>query len=392
MKVCKYCKWFQNDIKVCINENSDSYTDFVDNNDTCDNYEEKDEEESLSLVELYEPSYDEIIAGIRVNQINNLSEYEDEEWFENNVVLECEDLDNDKINLYLLKTKPLEEPFVIFIKEKPESNLIKHMKSEMKIYKNNLKEDETSMIEPFFDEFLSIAKKFNEQGHSGASADYTTPWISNALNKLLSFKTLSPLTGENDEWSEDDFGYDNIKMYQNKRNSSVFKYIYPNGEVKFEQINKIVFVDPMGLSYTNNNSSIPVTFPYTEPKDVYKNVDYFGNETDKELNFRDDLIEMFNEYFNNDYLNENIIDDFVNNYNLVTNDYEYYKNYSKYYERNKLKDREIVFEIGHDANKINYIKIININKIENTYLYVNWRIFGPETSDKLSKTSDLSCQ
>lgn len=46
------------------------------------------------------------------------------------------------------------------------------------------------------DNIISIVEMFSEQGHSSFSASYA---ISH-LTRLLEFKPLSPLTGEDDEW------------------------------------------------------------------------------------------------------------------------------------------------------------------------------------------------
>jgi hypothetical protein len=74
----------------------------------------------------------------------------------------------------------------------------------------------------FKDEILAICKKFSQSGQSGGSAPYTSAIISSVINKLCTFQTISPLTGEDDEWSEGSSDPDGI-LYQNKRNSAVFK-------------------------------------------------------------------------------------------------------------------------------------------------------------------------
>ena len=61
---------------------------------------------------------------------------------------------------------------------------------------------------------LELLTVFAKQGHSGCSADL----VSDLFNKLSRYKTLSPLTGKDDEWNN--VGND---MFQNKRNPAVFK-------------------------------------------------------------------------------------------------------------------------------------------------------------------------
>ena len=45
---------------------------------------------------------------------------------------------------------------------------------------------------------LHMVKEFADEGHSGFSASYALQ----CLKKLLNFKPLSPLTGEDDEWTD----------------------------------------------------------------------------------------------------------------------------------------------------------------------------------------------
>jgi hypothetical protein len=60
---------------------------------------------------------------------------------------------------------------------------------------------------------LHMIKEFADEGHSGFSASYAI----GILTKLLEFKPLTPLTGEDDEWTNvSDRGTGNIH-YQNKR-------------------------------------------------------------------------------------------------------------------------------------------------------------------------------
>lgn len=112
---------------------------------------------------------------------------------------------------------------------------------------------------------LHMVKEFADEGHSGFSASYALQ----CLQKLLRFKPLSPLTGEDDEWSEvsERSGYPH---YQNKRCSSVFKE-GKDGEAY--DIDGKVFWEwckdedgkPYKSYYTCRDSRVPVTFPYTVP-------------------------------------------------------------------------------------------------------------------------------
>ena len=111
---------------------------------------------------------------------------------------------------------------------------------------------------------LHMMKEFADEGHSGFSASYAI----SILTKLLDFKPLSPLTGEDSEWS-DVREYGPTPYYQNKRRSSVFK----DADGSCYDIDGKVFWewykdedDNISKSYyTCFESRVPVTFPYTVP-------------------------------------------------------------------------------------------------------------------------------
>ncbi len=112
---------------------------------------------------------------------------------------------------------------------------------------------------------IHMVHEFAEEGHSGFSANYALQ----CLHKLLKFKPLSPLTGEDDEWTEvsQRSGYPH---FQNKRCSSIFKD-GKNGEA-YDIDGKVFWEwckdedgNPYKSYYTNRESRVPVTFPYTVP-------------------------------------------------------------------------------------------------------------------------------
>jgi hypothetical protein len=117
---------------------------------------------------------------------------------------------------------------------------------------------------------LHMMQEFANEGHSGFSAGYAI----GILTKLLDFKPLTPLTGEDDEWVNVR-GYGVDAHYQNKRRSSVFKDA--NGEV-YDIDGKVFwdwFKDEDGNAvksyYTCRESRVPVTFPYVVPdKPIYE--------------------------------------------------------------------------------------------------------------------------
>ena len=120
---------------------------------------------------------------------------------------------------------------------------------------------------------IHMVHEFAEEGHSGFSANYALQ----CLHKLLKFKPLSPLTGEDDEWHEvsERSGYPH---FQNKRCSSVFKD-GKNGEA-YDIDGKVFWEwvrdedgNPYKSYYTCYESRVPVTFPYTVPDEpIYEYV------------------------------------------------------------------------------------------------------------------------
>lgn len=100
---------------------------------------------------------------------------------------------------------------------------------------------------------MELVLVFCTQGHSGLSGSYARQM----LDKLLDFQPLCPLTGDDSEWGECSPG-----VFQNRRCSHVFKDISRfNGQAY--DIQGKVFVDENGDGFTNSDSTVPITFPYT---------------------------------------------------------------------------------------------------------------------------------
>lgn len=137
----------------------------------------------------------------------------------------------------------------------PEGNLVSHARQELEI---------AGWFEPdvFYGEMMGQAvidlqKLFAMEGHSGMSAGLAT----SLFEKTSRFEPLTPLTGEDSEWTDVADG-----VFQNKRCSHVFK---ENGEAY--DINGRIFRDSDGACFTNGKSRVPVNFPYT-PTSEYVDV------------------------------------------------------------------------------------------------------------------------
>lgn len=99
-----------------------------------------------------------------------------------------------------------------------------------------------------------LVNVFSKQGHSGFSAHLCL----DVFAKVAAFKPLGPLTGEDSEWHEVTDG-----IYQNNRCSRVFR---ENGAAYDSE--GVIWRDPDGLTSTNFESRVPVTFPYTPSQRV----------------------------------------------------------------------------------------------------------------------------
>lgn len=122
-----------------------------------------------------------------------------------------------------------------------------HAKRELELLE---KTTPNAIIAPFKKEIIALAKAFAESGQSGGSAPFTASAISQAVKKLLLFETIAPLTGEDSEWTDVSEYSDGKLMFQNNRDSRIFKY--PNGKAYF--IEAIVFDGDIGGKFTGNGS------------------------------------------------------------------------------------------------------------------------------------------
>ena len=121
---------------------------------------------------------------------------------------------------------------------------------------------------------LKAFKSLLEDRHSGMSISITRQ----ILNQLLLGEPLSPITGEDErEW--EDVSYEGmpqgvIEEYQNKRMTSLFKYVYEDGTVKYSDVQRVIcyelFQDgshgyvPFYNGFMNNwiDEVKPITLPY----------------------------------------------------------------------------------------------------------------------------------
>ena len=128
------------------------------------------------------------------------------------------------------------------------TNSQSHAKRELEIL---AKTTPDAIVTPFTNEILALCEAFGKSGQSGGSAPYTASAISQAVKKLMMFETLAPLTGEDEEWTDITSHNDGKPMFQNNRDSRVFKDC-KDGKAYF--IEAIVFDGDIGGRFTGNGS------------------------------------------------------------------------------------------------------------------------------------------
>lgn len=145
------------------------------------------------------------------------------------------------------------------------SSSVEYAKSELA----RISKDGDEMQDTINKNIIDIVELFASQGHSGFTAGYAM----SILERLLHFKPLTPLTGEDDEWIDvsDEMGR---RCFQNKRCSSVFKTTDAQGNtIEVHDIDAIVCSDNGGLTwFTSSRFRKNVTFPYeppTHPEKIY---------------------------------------------------------------------------------------------------------------------------
>ena len=148
------------------------------------------------------------------------------------------------------------------------SNLLSHAERELDLIGLTEEDEYNGMMRKHI---LHMISEFADEGHSGFSASYAI----SILSKLLDFKPLSPLTGEDSEWNDIAQYGDGTTLYQNNRRSSVFKdadgSCYDIDGKVFWEWYKDEDSKPFKSFYTNRDSRVEVTFPYTAPdKPIYE--------------------------------------------------------------------------------------------------------------------------
>lgn len=161
-------------------------------------------------------------------------------------------------------------------------SLVNYAKDELGRIMNGCKdEDSKAMQKMMNDGIIKVVEAFSEGEHSGFSAGYAI----SAITRLLKFKPLTKLTGEDDEWNECGTG-----VYQNKRCSAVFKDGKDNSTAHY--IEGKICSDNGGITWFTRRtiSSVPVKFPFAVPDKPEK---VYLDETGEFEIFGDDIALLY---------------------------------------------------------------------------------------------------
>lgn len=134
-------------------------------------------------------------------------------------------------------------------------NLLEWAKAEL----DRIPKDNDNMQEAVNNDILEIIEKFSEQGHSGFSAGY----VIGKISRLLNYKPITPLTGEEDEWYE----ANSRGARKNKRCTSVFQ----KEDGKVIDIDAIIVSDNGGITwYTTSDNYEIITDKPDRIKTLYE--------------------------------------------------------------------------------------------------------------------------
>lgn len=116
-----------------------------------------------------------------------------------------------------------------------------------------------------YESALKAYKSLMEDKHSGFSIGITKQ----ILNRLIDGKPLTPIEDTDDMWNKV-YIHDAIQTYQCKRMSSLFKDVYPDGTVRYHDVNSsyCVSINNPNIAWDNGfvrnviDGMFPIIMPY----------------------------------------------------------------------------------------------------------------------------------
>ena len=130
---------------------------------------------------------------------------------------------------------------------------------------------------PYYVECLKSAERaFNclmNDSHSGMSISITK----SILNRLIDRKPLTPIEDTPDVWRDSNIYHADYHVYQCKRMSSLFKYVYEDGRVEIHDNNRFLCTEinnpyvPLSFSIVPEilREKYPMTMPYMPDNESY---------------------------------------------------------------------------------------------------------------------------
>lgn len=117
-----------------------------------------------------------------------------------------------------------------------------------------------------YESALKAYKCLMEDGHSGMSFSITRQ----ILNRLMRGQPLTPIEDAEDVWNFICTNEDGSKGYQCKRMSSLFKDVYPDGTVKYKDVDRyyVTYAENSNTTWKNGfvmrivDELFPITMPY----------------------------------------------------------------------------------------------------------------------------------
>lgn len=148
--------------------------------------------------------------------------------------------------------------------------MLEWAKKEIEIAKKREKEDEPERVFNYgalcYASALRAFESLAKDGHSGMSIGFTKQ----ILNRLIDGKPLTPIEDTEDMWSECWKKGDNSVTYQCKRMGSLFKEVYEDGTVKYQDTERAycINISESDAPYYNGfimgiyNELFPIAMPY----------------------------------------------------------------------------------------------------------------------------------
>lgn len=125
-----------------------------------------------------------------------------------------------------------------------------------------------------YESALKAFQSLLEDEHSRFSIGITK----HILNRLIDGKVLTPIEDTPDVWEEiSSCGDEIVEEYQCKRMSALFKKVYSDGTIKYDDVNRDVCISINdGLSFKNGfisniiDEMYPITMPYFPPDKPFR--------------------------------------------------------------------------------------------------------------------------